>query len=51
MSPKSGNRFSAKIMLKQKDKRRVWFNAVETDRSENALTHKTKRGAETPRFV
>jgi hypothetical protein len=33
MIPKSGSRFSEKITLKQKDKRRVWFNAVETDSS------------------
>ncbi|EAQ37481.1 tyrosine recombinase [Nitrobacter sp. Nb-311A] len=31
---KSGNRFSEKIMLKQKDKRRVRFNAIETDSSD-----------------
>jgi hypothetical protein len=34
--PESGNRFSEKIMLKQKDMRRVWFNAAKTDSGDTA---------------
>jgi hypothetical protein len=44
MIPKNGNRFSEKIMLKQKDKRRVWFNADSGElRGLNARVEKSGR--------